>query len=55
MTMMICKCERCQHEWATHKERWNRKGETGFPWQCPKCKSAKWRIPKRPINIRRIG
>ena len=53
MTLAICKCQRCGHEWATHKERWEatyggKKHLTneGYPFQCPKCKSARWRIPK---------
>lgn len=45
MTLMICNCQKCKHEWPTHKERW--KDYDGFPVQCPKCKSAKWRKIKK--------
>lgn len=40
MSLAIYKCQRCGHEWASHKEQWEKYG--GKPLQCPKCKSAKW-------------
>lgn len=46
--IIICKCKRCDHEWATNEEKWQE--NNGQPYQCPKCKSAKWRIPKENEN-----
>ena len=46
MSLIMCKCKRCGHEWSTHKEKWEGNNLNGYPFQCPKCKSARWRVEK---------
>jgi len=38
MTIHVFKCSKCNHEWATKRDR---------PRMCPRCKSAYWDIPTR--------
>lgn len=48
--LMLCQCKKCKHEWSTPIERWvlknGEKINEGSPWQCPKCKTAKWNEEK---------
>jgi len=42
MTIYILKCVKCNHEWASKKEK---------PRLCPKCKSAYWDLPIKPEDF----
>jgi predicted Zn-ribbon and HTH transcriptional regulator len=41
ITVMGYKCERCGHEWIPRGEE--------IPRVCPKCRSAWWNKPKKPM------
>ena len=46
MALKIYNCKKCGHEWASDKEKW-KDYPSKKPFQCPKCKSAKWDIDTR--------
>lgn len=40
ITVMGCRCDRCEHEWVPQDV-------THEPKACPKCKSPYWNVPKQ--------
>ena len=46
---ILCKCERCGHEWIPHIIPKDPDHPTieEIPRVCPKCKSAYWMVPKK--------
>lgn len=45
ITVMGYRCERCAHEWIPRGDY------EGDPKQCPKCKSARWDMPRKPTAM----